>query len=231
MRCILLRIPSTVSSSLFSHGCMLLQIVICCLHFTLSSTVFILYCWNQPMFTMLLIIHYGYLGWYYLEDPRLTMQQLLNVHYTLYCFLSLYCCSTYLKSCSSVLTCEPENQDSLIIKAVLLVLRCLHYTCYSSLVKAVPFKPGRLVCTWFLEIAIALIHMLVCVSDCLSVCPPPRLLITSGMIWCDINHVWLVKQVLWLFPLFSSFIWYLPLIKLMGLALVTQHVVNACQED
>ena len=29
----------------------------------------------------------------------------------------------------------------------------------------------------------------VCLSVCLSVCPPPRLLITSGVIWCDIDRV------------------------------------------
>ena len=28
---------------------------------------------------------------------------------------------------------------------------------------------------------------------CLSVCPPPRPLITSGVIWCDIGRVRLVK--------------------------------------
>ena len=31
-------------------------------------------------------------------------------------------------------------------------------------------------------------------------------LITSGMIWYDIGHVWLVKQVLQLFPAFSCLI-------------------------
>ena len=36
---------------------------------------------------------------------------------------------------------------------------------------------------------------------CVSVCPPPRALITSGVIWCDIGRVRLVKQVSWLFPL------------------------------
>ena len=36
-----------------------------------------------------------------------------------------------------------------------------------------------------------------------SVCPPPSALITSGMIWCDIGYVRLVKQVSWLFPAFN----------------------------
>ena len=47
---------------------------------------------------------------------------------------------------------------------------------------------------WFLEIA------LVRASVCVSVCPPLRPLITSGVIWCDIGHVRLVKQVLRFFP-------------------------------
>ena len=38
----------------------------------------------------------------------------------------------------------------------------------------------------------------------MSVCPPPRPLITSGMIWCDIGRVRLVKQVLRLFPAFTE---------------------------
>ena len=32
---------------------------------------------------------------------------------------------------------------------------------------------------------------------CVSVCPSLRPVITSGVIWCDIDHVQLVKQVLW----------------------------------
>jgi len=31
---------------------------------------------------------------------------------------------------------------------------------------------------------------------CVCVCPPPRLLITSDVIWCDIEPLCLVKQVL-----------------------------------
>ena len=78
---------------------------------------------------------------------------------------------------------------------------------------------------WFLEIA--LVRASVCV--CVSVCPPPRPLITSGAIWCDIDHVQLVKQVLRLFPAFNYFIRQLPSIKWMGVAILTQLVVNACQ--
>ena len=31
------------------------------------------------------------------------------------------------------------------------------------------------------------------VRVCLFVCPPPRLLITSGLMWCDIDPIQLVK--------------------------------------
>ena len=48
-------------------------------------------------------------------------------------------------------------------------------------------------CAWFLKIA------LVRASVCVSVCPPPRVLITSGVIWCDIGRMQLVKQVSQLF--------------------------------
>ena len=44
---------------------------------------------------------------------------------------------------------------------------------------------------------------------------PARPLITSGVIWYDIDRVRLVKQVLRLFPAFNNFIRHLPLIKWM----------------
>ena len=71
-------------------------------------------------------------------------------------------------------------------------------------------------------------HVGMCVYLCVSVCPPPAL-ITSGMIWCDIDHVWLVKQILRLFPAFNYFIWHLPSIKWIGVTILIQHIVNACQ--
>ena len=43
---------------------------------------------------------------------------------------------------------------------------------------------------WFLRIVS--VQMSVCA--CLCVCPPPRLLITSGVMWCDIDpYDWLNK--------------------------------------
>ena len=60
-----------------------------------------------------------------------------------------------------------------------------------------------------------------------SVCPSPRPLITSGVKWCDIGHVRLVKQVLWLFP---------ALIKLLHTALAIDkmdghgHFNTVCSE-
>ena len=61
------------------------------------------------------------------------------------------------------------------------------------------------------------------------VCPPMRPLITSDVMWCNIDRVRLIKQVLRLFPAFNYFIQQLPLIKWMGVAILTQHIVNACQ--
>ena len=79
--------------------------------------------------------------------------------------------------------------------------------------------PGFFKLIWF-----ACHYMCVCVRV-----SAPKTLITSDVIWCDIDHVWLIKQVLQLFPAFSCFIWQLPSIKWMGVALVTQHILNACQ--
>ena len=43
---------------------------------------------------------------------------------------------------------------------------------------------------WFLEIALALMLACVCASVCpVSMCPPLRALITSGVVWHDIDHV------------------------------------------
>ena len=55
--------------------------------------------------------------------------------------------------------------------------------------------PSFLQLLWFM-------HWYVCVS----VCPPPRALITSGVIWCDIGRVRLAKQALQLFLAFNYFI-------------------------
>ena len=91
-------------------------------------------------------------------------------------------------------------------------------------IKLLIFKLGvrKAAHTWFLEIV--LVHASVCVC----VCPPPRPLITRGVIWCDIDRV-LVKQPLRVFPAFNYFIRQLPSIKWMGVAILTQLVVNACQ--
>ena len=42
---------------------------------------------------------------------------------------------------------------------------------------------------WFLRIASVRECLYTCVFACVCVCPPPRLLITSGVMWC----IWLVK--------------------------------------
>ena len=51
----------------------------------------------------------------------------------------------------------------------------------------------RLARAWFLRIASVCERLYACVYVCVCVCPPPRLLITSGMMWYDIDPIWLVK--------------------------------------
>ena len=58
-----------------------------------------------------------------------------------------------------------------------------------------PRMPGFLKLLWF-----------ACQYVCVCVCLPPRALITSGVILCDIGRVRLVKQVLQLSPAFNYFI-------------------------
>ena len=65
-------------------------------------------------------------------------------------------------------------------------------------------------------------HWYVCVCVCVSVYPPLRILITSGVIWCDMGRLWLVKPILQLFSLLPSINW-------MGMALVTQCVMHTRQ--
>ena len=60
-------------------------------------------------------------------------------------------------------------------------------------------KPGMPVCGWFLKIdPVWIVSMCVCVFACVCVCvcPSPRLLITSGVMWSDMDPIRLVKQVL-----------------------------------
>ena len=78
-----------------------------------------------------------------------------------------------------------------------------------------------LVHAWFLEIFGSYVVRVCCMCVCLLL----EVLIISDVI----QTVWLVKQVLWLLLAFNCFIWYLLLIKWMGVAILTQLVVNACQ--
>ena len=59
----------------------------------------------------------------------------------------------------------------------------------------------------------------VCVCVCVYVCPPLRLLITSDVMWCDIDSRRLVKQVIQL-------LWQLQSLSLMGVALELIHVID-----
>ena len=90
--------------------------------------------------------------------------------------------------------------------------------------------PGFLKLLWSAcRYACVCVCVCVCVCPCVHVCPPPRPLITSHVIWCDIGRVWLVKQVIQLFPGFNYFIRHLLSITWMDVAILTQHVMNACQ--
>ena len=58
------------------------------------------------------------------------------------------------------------------------------------------FKPGaRRPHAWFLRIASVreLLYVCLCVCLCVCVCPPPRISITSGVMWCDIDPIRLVE--------------------------------------
>ena len=66
-----------------------------------------------------------------------------------------------------------------------------------------------------------------CVYVCLSVCVSAPKGINNQ--WHDMVCLRLVKQVPRLFPVFIYFIWYLPSIKWMGVAILTQHTMNTCQ--
>ena len=53
--------------------------------------------------------------------------------------------------------------------------------------------------SWFLKIdPVRVISMCVCLRVCVCVCvyPPTRLLVTSGVMWQDMDPIRLVKQVL-----------------------------------
>ena len=98
---------------------------------------------------------------------------------------------------------------------------CGDRICLSGTRNQRPCAPGFLKLLWS-----AYRYACVCLVVCASA---PRPLITGGVIWCDIDHVQFVKQVLQLFPAFNYFIQHLPSIKWMGVTILTQHVVNACQ--
>ena len=70
-----------------------------------------------------------------------------------------------------------------------------------------------------------LVYVCVCVCVCVCVSAPEAI----NNQWRDIDRVQLVKQVLQLFPTFIYFIRHLWSIKWMGVAILTQHVVNPCQ--
>ena len=64
------------------------------------------------------------------------------------------------------------------------------YVCVNELISTLTMMFLNQARAWFLEIDPV---RNVCMCMCVSVCPPPRLLITSGVIWCDIDPTRLVK--------------------------------------
>ena len=70
--------------------------------------------------------------------------------------------------------------------------------CYLKVYRSV-FKPdacrpqaGACLVSWNFFCA----DVCMCVYVCVCLCPPPRLLITSGMMWRDMDSIRLVKQIL-----------------------------------
>ena len=59
----------------------------------------------------------------------------------------------------------------------------------------------RSVHAWCLRIVSVRMYACACVCVCVCVCVPPRLLITSGVMWCDIDPIRLVNSM--------TFIWQL----------------------
>ena len=69
----------------------------------------------------------------------------------------------------------------------------MHFVPYTY-VRICIIKPGarvRPARAWFLRIASVRELQYVCL--CVCMCPPPRLSITSGVMWCDIDPIRLVE--------------------------------------
>ena len=82
------------------------------------------------------------------------------------------------------------------------------------------FKPGAYLPTWFLKIdPVQIVGMRVCVCVCVCVCPRLRLLITSGVIWRDMNLIRLVNK-------FYCCYMATVVISLMGVALALICVID-----
>ena len=75
------------------------------------------------------------------------------------------------------------------VKNAKLLLKVMCYVVMLILQDITVIKPGarRPAHVWFLRIASVRVYACVCVFACVCVCPPPRLLITSGVMWCDID--------------------------------------------
>ena len=77
----------------------------------------------------------------------------------------------------------------------MLVFSCFLIQAHASLWLA--WDGMWLACAWFLKIdSVQIVGMCVCVCVCVCVCLRPRLSITSGIMWRDMDLIRLVKQVL-----------------------------------
>ena len=75
------------------------------------------------------------------------------------------------------------------------IVHSLHCLCIHLLNQA---RTGLwLACAWFLKIVSVRTSVCICVCMCVLICvSTPRLLITSGVMWCDMDLIQLVKHVL-----------------------------------
>ena len=108
-----------------------------------------------------------------------------------------------------------------------------HEAIYSHTVTAV-FKPG--VCSQRLRAPsfLKLLYQYACVCVCVYVCVCVSVCVSApestNNQWCDM--VWYrlcVWHKVYSFPLLLITLWHLPSIEWMDVAILTQHVVNACQ--
>ena len=94
------------------------------------------------------------------------------------------------------------DQEEFLLCLESLFLLVLRIVSEASTPNVIIFKPG-VRSLWPRAPGFLKLLWLVRRYVCMCVCPPPRPLITSGVVWCDTGRVRLVKQALRLFPTFN----------------------------